>query len=135
MNWFSLIQSLIKPVTDLIDKMHTSDEERMKAQLELNKVTATMQDRVMELAQKELESRTSVILAEAAGGFLQRNWRPLLMLTFTLIIFNNYVVLPYFPSLHVIEFPASFWGLLTVGTGGYIGARTIEKIKGVAGDK
>jgi hypothetical protein len=34
----------------------------------------------------ELESAAKIVLAEAQGSWLQRNWRPLLMVTFALLV-------------------------------------------------
>jgi predicted MFS family arabinose efflux permease len=83
-----------------------------------------------------IEGQVSIILAEAKGGWLQRNWRPMLMVIAILIIFNNYVVFPYLSAwtnaVTVLELPKGLWALLNIGVGGYIGARTVEKIKGAA---
>ena len=43
-----------------------------------------------------LASQRDIILAEATSdSWLTKNWRPLLMLLITFIIFNNYVIYPY----------------------------------------
>ena len=57
------------------------------------------------------------------------------MWSIILIVINNYIVAPYvglfIPDKQLyLELPPAMWALMTVGTGGYIGARTIEKIKG-----
>lgn len=82
---------------------------------------------------KSLDAQMKVILAEAKGGWLQRNWRPILMLTIIAIIANNYVIAPYvglfFPGKAVmLELPGGLWALLNVGVGGYVAGRTAEKI-------
>jgi hypothetical protein len=77
--------------------------------------------------QKELESQAAIVAAEAQGkSFLQRNWRPILMLTFTYIIAHNYVLSPMF-SLTRLEIPPDMWELLKLGMGGYIIGRSVEK--------
>ena len=87
---------------------------------------------VLSIAETELERASDVIIAEAKGGsFLQRNWRPILMLSFTAIIVNNYILAPYLDAMFSVgiqlEIPADMWGLLKIGIGGYIVSRGAEK--------
>lgn len=82
---------------------------------------------------KEIDAQMQIILAEAKGGWLQRNWRPILMLVIVSIIANNYVIAPYiglfFPDKSLIlELPGGLWALLNVGVGGYVAGRTVEKV-------
>lgn len=81
---------------------------------------------------KNQELRSSVIIAEAQGGsWLQRNWRPLLMMIFGVIVANNYIIAPYLGALFnfsvELEIPPDMWGLLKLGVGGYIVGRSAEK--------
>lgn len=78
------------------------------------------------------EGQASIIVQEAKGGWLQRNWRPMLMCLFGIIIANNYIVHPYialfWPGKSVMmEIPEAMWGLLKIGVGGYIVGRSTEK--------
>ena len=73
-----------------------------------------------------------MIVAEAQGGsWMQRNWRPMTMLTFAAIVANNYLVAPYVQAFGgvavVLEIPPGMWGLMTMGLGGYVVGRTLEK--------
>jgi hypothetical protein len=86
-----------------------------------------------------LRYQSEVVIAEARGGWLQRNWRPILMLTITFIIANNYVLYPY-ASLFTdraiaLDLPPALWGLMKIGVGGYIVGRSGEKIAGILGAK
>ena len=74
-----------------------------------------------------------IVKSEASGeSWLQRNWRPILMLTIVFIIFNNYVMVPYLSlftdKVVVLELPGGLWALLNVGVGGYVVGRSGEKI-------
>ena len=79
-----------------------------------------------------METARDIIVAEAKGESpLQRNWRPITMMVFVAIIANNYILVPYaaafgFP-VPALEIPPDMWGLLTVGIGGYIASRGVEK--------
>lgn len=76
---------------------------------------------------KELEAAASIIVAEAQGeSWLQRNWRPLLMVMFGTIIANNYLIVPIF-NTPAADIPPDMWDLLKLGVGGYVVGRTAEK--------
>lgn len=81
------------------------------------------------------DSKTArdVIVAEAQGkSWIQRNWRPITMLTFVFIIANNYIFVPYAQAfgafVPALEIPNGMWALLNVGIGGYIASRGVEKV-------
>lgn len=96
------------------------------------KIKASIAARQQELVETELKGAIEIVLAEARGGWLQRNWRPLLMLTVIAIIANNYVLVPYLAlftnRVAVLELPDGLWTLLVTGVGGYIVGRSGEKI-------
>ena len=79
-----------------------------------------------------LKAQSEIILAEARGGWLQRNWRPMLMVIIMAIVANNYIVVPYASMfterVAVLDLPGALWGLLTTGVGGYVVGRSVEKI-------
>lgn len=102
---------------------------------ELEKIAARLDimGQQTEVAVKELQA--SVIVAEAKGeSWLQRNWRPLLMAMFGVIIVNNYFMFPYielfFGEQYAVKLimPENMWGLLKLGVSGYIVGRSCEKI-------
>ncbi len=78
----------------------------------------------------------SIITAEAAGeSWLQRSWRPIAMLNF-LGLLNLY----WFGAApdYLVDSPelvGQLFTLLTVGIGGYVGGRTIEKTARVVADR
>ena len=124
---FGLIKALFKPATDLVDELHTSKEEKMAAQAVIMNLEVGLTSQVLGLVQELEKMKTSIIIAEAqSGSWLTANWRPMVMLMFAYIIFNNYVLNPYFgvPSLTI---EPDMWTLLKLGIGGYIGGRSVEK--------
>ena len=69
------------------------------------------------------EARSNVIMAEAQGqSWLQRNWRPLLMLTIIIIVANNYILYPYLSiftdKVRVLDLPDRLCTLMETGVGG-----------------
>jgi hypothetical protein len=81
----------------------------------------------------DTKTARDVIVAEAQGQSpMQRNWRPITMLTFVFIIANNYIFVPYAQAfgleIPALEIPNGMWALLNVGIGGYIASRGWEKV-------
>jgi len=88
---------------------------------------------ISQLSVKEKELQANVVIAEAKGeSWLQRNWRPLLMLCCIIVVANNYIILPYLELFGVkgavLSLPDNLWDLMKIGVGGYIVGRTGEKI-------
>jgi Na+-transporting methylmalonyl-CoA/oxaloacetate decarboxylase gamma subunit len=97
-----------------------------------NELKTQIAAQVYALAETEMKGAIAVILAEAQGeSWLQRNWRPLLMLTCITIIANNYVLYPYMRAIFgwgvALDLPEALWELLKIGVGGYVVGRSVEK--------
>ena len=96
---------------------------------------AELQMKLAELDRAVMEAQSSVVIAEAQGqSWLQRNWRPLLMLVIITIVANNYILFPYLSivtdKVKILDLPDKLWVLMEIGVGGYILGRTVEKVKG-----
>jgi hypothetical protein len=118
LEWFS--GGVIKEIGKVVDNLFTNDEERINAKNEIIKV----------LKRQELElykMQTDIIVAEANGNWLQRSWRPILMLSFGFIVIYVKFVAPLF-DLRIPELEDEFWSLLKLGIGGYVIGRSAEKI-------
>jgi len=123
MKIFEFISGILKPVSEIIDNVHTSEEERLKIKESLFSLQTKMTMQVMNYESKLLESKTKIITAEANGqSWMQRNWRPITMLTF--------LVLVVLDTMGYTEFRLSgeAWTLLQLGLGGYVVGRSAEKI-------
>ena len=96
---------------------------------------------LMKLQQLELEytkMRSNIIEAEAKSEhWLTSAWRPITMLVFVFIIFNNYVLVPYIKAfggnVPDLTLTTQMWELLKLGIGGYIVGRSVEKTVKYAG--
>ena len=121
--WLKFISDIFKPAADLVDNLHTSEEEKLAIKSEMFAAQSAMTIKMMEHEQAILAMRTSVINAEATGqSFLQRNWRPITMLTFL-----GLVCLDAF-GLLAFRLSSEAWTLLQIGLGGYVVGRSAEKI-------
>ena len=111
---------VFKSVSELIDNLFTSDEERLEAK---RKIFDILKTKELELQQLQ----TEIIVAEAKGNWLQRSWRPILMLCFGFIVMYVKFFAPLF-DLKNPELENEFWQLLQIGIGGYVVGRTGEKM-------
>jgi len=118
LQWFG--NGLITEIGKVVDSLFTSDEERIKAKNEIFKV---LKDQQLELQRLQSE----VVIAEAKGNWLQRSWRPILMLAFGFIVIYVKFIAPLF-SLPIPPLEDEFWNLLQIGIGGYVIGRTGEKM-------
>lgn len=128
MNIFTALAGLIPGIGKAIEKAVPDKDLAKKLAYEINSL-------VLGVERDAINAKAGVIVAEAQGeSNIQRNWRPITMLTFVAIIANNYIVVPYATAfvgpdvIPMLEIPPGMWSLLTVGIGGYIGGRSWEKI-------
>lgn len=85
-------------------------------------------DKLIDTYVKLAEFQSKTLQTEMSGNWLQRSWRPLLMLSLVFVVVNNYILQPYFPSIFIVtELPDHLWELLKIGVGGYIVGRSVEK--------
>ena len=118
LSWFS--SGVIKEIGDVIDNIFTNDEERANAKL---KVLNVLKEQQLELQKLQ----TEIIVTEANGNWLQRSWRPILMLCFGFIVMYVKFIAPLF-ILPIPPLENEFWNLLQLGIGGYVVGRSAEKI-------
>jgi hypothetical protein len=123
MNILSFIGEIFKPASDLIDNLHTSTEEKLTLKNQMAVIQNDMHSKIIDYETKLLASKTSIITAEANGqSWMQRNWRPLTMLTFLgLVVCDSFGWLAN-------PLAAEAWTLLQIGLGGYVAGRSGEKI-------
>ena len=60
---------------------------------------------------------------EARGNWLQRSWRPIVMLAFALVILSG-----MFMESTLLSDSSRLWDLLEIGLGGYVIGRSGEKV-------
>ncbi|MEZ5195109.1 MAG: 3TM-type holin [Bacteroidales bacterium] len=127
MPWLNIIQQLFKPAADLVDNLTLSKEEKVKLGNELESIQNTFNKQVLDYESKITELQASIIEKETEGNWMQRSWRPLLMLAFGFIIIYEYFFSNIL-SLPKGNMPVEFWELLKLGLGGYVIGRSAEKI-------
>ena len=118
-----LIAGIFKPAAELIDELHTSEDERLQAKGHLLDVQAAAMQKVFDYETSLIESQSKIVHAEASSNhWLTSNWRPITMLTFLTLAVGD--------SMGWLSAPLrdEAWTLLEIGLGGYILGRSGEKI-------
>jgi Holin of 3TMs, for gene-transfer release len=121
------------PLNKILDLYVKDVELRRKLQAELEGSLVTHLGKSLELEQ-------AVVLAEVGSEhWITYAWRPMLMMLFMAFLVLVGFVLPMadlFVGKSVAynprwaSLPEGFWQFLSVGVGGYIGGRSLEKIAG-----
>jgi len=125
--WASILGAVVKPVADLIDDLHTSDEEKAQLRMGIMSVQVEMGSKLLDYETKRLEAQQKVIEAEAKSGNLVTSmWRPVTMLTFVGLIVSHW--LGYTPENITPEQVESLYDLIKLGLGGYVIGRSAEKV-------
>lgn len=120
---FGLISNIFEPASKLIDDIHTSDEEKMELNNKLVLIKNEMSSKLLDYEKSLMQEQSKNIQMEAKGAsWLQRNWRPITMLTFLVLVVCD--------SFGILQFRLSSeaWILLKIGLGGYVVGRSAEKI-------
>ena len=93
---------------------------------EADKIKLDIQQRIIAGELKELEGAAKIIQTEAQGGWLQRNWRPIMMLVFAGLMVAHWFgfTAPNIPE----SVQNSLLNIIMIGIGGYTVGRSGEKI-------
>lgn len=127
----------IGPITEILKRVIPDPVERAKIEADLQQAAVDAEARLA-------ESQAQVIVAEATGSTWQRSWRPALMYFLMFVVAWHMIALPLLAAvagIQIKEFvglaivPSEVWTLLTVGMGGYIGGRSLEKVAKSLGGK
>ena len=117
------LKQIINPVAKVVDEVHTSDEERLKLKTALYTVEVQLATKALDYEKSILQAKQSIIVAEAQGqSWMQRNWRPITMLTFLVLVVADTFGLTHF------RLSEEAWTLLQIGLGGYVVGRSAEKV-------
>ena len=127
----------IPVVGKIIEKILGVVDQTVEDKDEKNRISAAIQTAVLTMDHQEVQTlvqeQASIIKAEATGSsWIQRSWRPLLMMLIIFIIFNNFVLFPYLTAFGLkavaLQLPAWMPELMKIGVGGYVIGRSGEKV-------
>lgn len=113
-----MIKNLVGEIGGIIGSLSISSREKKELETE---VLQTVYRYAGELA----SGQAGIVKSETQGNWLQRSWRPMIMLVFATI-----VLIGTFFDLPILSDTSRFWDLLEIGIGGYVIGRSAEKITG-----
>lgn len=123
MNIIGLIRDIFKPAAELVDNMHTSEEERLAHKAKTLDLYVNAMEAGLDYEMKQMEAKAEIVLAEAKSEhWLTSTWRPITMLTFVaLVVMDQTGILAF-------RLAEEAWTLLQIGLGGYVVGRSAEKV-------
>ena len=118
--------SLITAAAPLVKTLFNTIDKTIDNKSDADMIKQKIQEQLISGELKELEAQAKIITAEANGSWLQRNWRPILMLIFAALVVAHWFgfTAPNIPE----SVQNSLLNIVMVGVGGYIVGRSGEKI-------
>ena len=110
------MKNVVGAVGEVIDRLTLPAREKRQLEVDLLGLLAEHEKEVA-------RSRSAAVVEEARGNWLQRSWRPLVMLVFALI-----VLVGTFTTLPILSSTSRFCDWLEIGLGGYVVGRSGEKM-------
>lgn len=111
-----ILSNVLGEIGGIIDTLALSSKEKTQLQANLTEVLSRFE---ADLRQQQ----AAVIRAESAGNWLQRSWRPIVML-----VFSGVVLAGILTPLPLPDDGSRFWDLLEIGLGGYVVGRSFETV-------
>jgi hypothetical protein len=117
---------LLGAVAPMVKTLFNTIDKTIDNKSEAEKIKQSIQQQLLSGQLKELEAQAQIITAEAKGGWLQRNWRPILMLVFAGLVVAHWFgfTAPNIPE----SVQNSLLNIVLVGMGGYVMGRSAEKV-------
>jgi hypothetical protein len=115
-----VIKAVVSPILGIIDKLVPDKDQA-------NQLKAEITNALLTFDTKKLEKSADIIIAEANGeSWIQRNWRPLVMLTFAGLIVAHW--LGFTPENLPPEQVMELLNIVKIGLAGYVVGRSAEKV-------
>lgn len=120
MSWTALISPLSSIIGKVVDKVapDAGMAEKLKAEIT---------HELLKADSDALKKQADIIMSEANGAsWLQRNWRPLVMINFAVLITAHW--LGFTPENMSDAQVLALLDIVQVGLGGYVVGRSAEKV-------
>jgi len=124
----SLVGNTVGKVVDKLADHYlpASMSEAEKAEFKLRAIELTQKQ--LETDAKAIESVNATMRAEAKSDkWWQSAWRPTVGFTFSAVIINNYILMPYFTWVHAVDIPQGVWNSILVVLGAAAATRGVER--------
>jgi hypothetical protein len=120
------VAPLAKTLLGTIDKAVPDKDLAQKIKAEFN-------NELLNADMSKFKAAADIVNSEAKSQhWVTATWRPMLMYCLIIIVFNNYILMPYIKYFFGVEItldiPQDLWTLLQIGLGGYVVGRSGETI-------
>ena len=121
---FAALIPVLGPIlNDLVGSLFPNAEDEAKRIAAQNQIQIALFQRAAAIE----SAAADIVKAEVQGeSWLQRNWRPILMLVFAGLLVARWFGFAA-PNLHDVEY-AKLWDIVELGLGGYVIGRSVEKV-------
>jgi hypothetical protein len=122
MSIFNFLSGIFKPAAELIDNLHSSDEEMGNIEVKKRELLAKMAEveakvttKVIELQTASMEANAKVAISEqVSGSTISKNWRPVASLAMvSILIAMGFDLVPYKPLM--VQIAGGFLGIYGIG--------------------
>ena len=110
------VTNLVSAVGNIVNRLTLPGREKKQLETDILRLLIAVEE-------KTISEQAAAIREEARGNWLQRSWRPIVMLVFTVIVLAG-----TFLNLPILSDTSRFWDLLEIGLGGYIIGRGSEQL-------
>jgi len=126
LNLLGAVAPLAKTLLGTIDKAVPDKDLAQKIKAEFN-------NELLNADMSKFKAAANIVNSEAKSQhWVTATWRPMLMYCLIIIVFNNYILMPYIKYFFgveiTLEIPQDLWTLLQIGLGGYVVGRSGESI-------
>ncbi|MBD3754235.1 MAG: hypothetical protein IE937_01170, partial [Gammaproteobacteria bacterium] len=119
----SILSAIAPKLFDIVDKTVEDKDAALKIKAEIS-------SQILNNSSDLAKAASGVVIAEAKGeSWLQRNWRPMLMVWFAILIGAYWF--GFVPPNLDQNIIASLFDLVKIGVGGYVVGRSVEKTAGI----
>jgi len=123
----TILGNTVGKITGLISEFITDKDKALQLQTEIEKELIDLQEKMIEYEKNLMSNQSNIIQAEInSESWLTRNWRPIVMLTFTGLIVSDW--LGYSAPNLTPELKMQLFTIIQYGLSGYIVGRSGEKI-------
>ena len=133
LDFLNPVHDIVALVNDVIGKFVTDPAQRVALQAQVLAAQTALAERAMDLQSQVVDAQSKIITAEATGAsWLERDWRPLLMLFFAVIV--GFAVFNGGHDIAGREINPTFvddaMTIVKIGVGGYVAQPVIAALKG-----
>lgn len=118
-----ILTGLAGEIGKMVGQLTISSQEKKELETRVTQI-------VCRYAEELTERQAAIVGREASGNWLQRSWRPLVMLSFAAVVLaGTFVEIPYLTE------DSRFWNLIEIGLGGYVVGRSLEGMQQLFGKR